>query len=156
MIRHRCPNCEEVIPSPDELAGMPILCPYCRAPHVEVPRQTPPDLLPRQRKVVVSTEPEPLEPYQPGKALAGQPRSALRWLGPLGIAILAFAAALLGNIQMSALVEQWSAARGGGLFGALYRNFGRHLPVLTFAALGALALVWAVVRFLEHVTGNED
>jgi hypothetical protein len=37
MIRHRCPNCELVIDSSAELAGLEVLCPHCRSARVEVP-----------------------------------------------------------------------------------------------------------------------
>jgi hypothetical protein len=157
MIRHRCPNCEEVIPSPDELAGMPILCPYCRAAHVEVPRETPPDIPPLHNSGAIATmKAVPATVAAPDESDAIRPPTSLRWLWPLGLAVLTFALAVMTRIQLSALDAQGGNAPTAGLYGRIYRDFGVHTPVVVLVGFAILFLGWAIVRFMENLTGNEE
>jgi hypothetical protein len=157
MIRHRCPNCEEVIPSPDELAGMPILCPYCRAAHVDVPRETPPDIPPLHNSGAIAVvKAAPTIATAPDESDAIRPPTSLRWLWPLGLAVLTFALAVLIRIKLSALEALGDKAPKDGLYGRIYHDFGMHVPVVVLAAVGVLFVGWAVVRFMENITGNEE
>jgi hypothetical protein len=60
MIRHRCPLCEHVIASSDDVVGLTIRCPSCEATH-RVPAESEPGLEP-----VPQTAPLPKLEKEPG------------------------------------------------------------------------------------------